>query len=642
MKQRRIASESIMTPMNLDVIDKRVFTRKEGRVTMTNVYVMAMILTWSNVLFLLLLLIVGLFVYVCMDRTFNSTFAKGLHFVRAMSSGYTLGKRNTLPSKIHVSETFVSVLAKFTELFYSIPFQFIDDQIRKGVMHKLLPLVAEASNLHNDLFDLACMISVRLRSIALFASIVPYEYHYNSYRTFPYAITVHDLCSNASILNGDYIDESMVMPTAYNKSFPLQNTSNIYLNNIVYTDERYWYLYQIKTITKSIGKIKFKYYAQENKMIHNVWSMPNEMVTQSLNCTPCFKNISRRSLQLKICTLQFYHPMLNELIEVPLCNQSMRNTDWRINFNESQQLWALYQNDTIKQYFDYIQPISYSHNRMSQIHTHSIRVHVEDAPLFNGIYHALAPDKYWSRLGLFDSPESIQTASHFYKENIHNNGRTLYHLFHEKHGNIHQWTLQSHEVVMVSRSVQSFNQSVTLDVIQWHTTNHSCNRFKVEIKRDKLFEAPYIHKVILHYSKSQKPAQQQWTSVLMEPHLAFKFDILYLKQNTPSDTNSEIISSIHSIKVSVEDCIQTTSHFAYLKLEKLDMRAEVFRGHVYGYADVFFRDIETCMQWVRLFSANQQQENADTQKIKEKIKWMFQNDPIHSKYKKMQLLSYFI
>lgn len=374
-----------------------------------------------------------------------------------------------------------------------------------------------------------------------------------------------------------------------------------------------------------------------------------------------YKNIALRPVKLEIQSIRFYDSRLNRHVSIPL-HASMIDDDWSITpsilSNNNIQHWVLqnriYPNQS-RQSFEFIQPLlcceddlkhtQTVNNAISQIHVHSISVNIEDAPSFNGMYKAMDVSKYWKRFDLFDSPGDIISHTNFYKEVIHDNSnRTLYCLSHHKDNNVHTWTLKSHSIVMISRSKNHFNVTATPDTIQWQKYKQQNRKsktsinydLKVEITKDKLFEAPFIQKVILHYSTTKDyesvPASYI-TSVLMAPYLAFKMGILYLERATSANNNGQILSNIKFISVNIEDCVQTSLQFVWLKLKTLDIKSEILGGQVYGYLDVLFLNMSTCVKWVSLFNANQAQCEIDEISAIGRLKWMLGNHPQQNQYR---------
>ena len=483
------------------------------------------------------------------------------------------------------------------------------------------------------------------------------------------SLSVTDNSADNLLLNGNYIDPALTTPCAYNRSFYLENTTNIYLNNVVYTDEDFWYFYQIKTVTKSIGKIQINNKNTANQLALKQFVLRNEMIRDLIKDPYIYKNIALRPMKLEIESVRFYHPMSNEHIIIPLHASTVN--DWSftpsISQNYNIQHWTLLSRNypnRANELFEFIEPLlccrnepkqKYgANNTISQIDINSIQVNIEDAPLFNGVYKAMDLNNYWKRFSVFNSPAHIITHTNFYKEVIHDNSnRTLYCLSHHKDNNVHTWTLKSHSIIMVSRSKNPFNVTATPDTIQWQKYKQQNRKsktsinydLKVEITNDKLFEAPFIQKIILHYSPTkdyETMSPSYITSVLMAPYLAFKIGVLYLERATSTNTNGQILSSIKFIFVRIEDCIQTSLQFVWLKLKTLDIKSEILGGQVYGHLDVLFFDMSTCIKWVNLFNANQAQFEDDEKLTISRVKWMLVNHPQHNQYRIIRYIANWI
>ena len=115
--------------------------------------------------------------YLLMDKSLNTTMSNGLNFLGSIISGYTTAMQCLPPMEY---DRFEDTVATLTQLFYEIPLPEIREIIKAGTLFQFIPFVNRATTMYWDVFDVAWLVSDKIRTIPIINSITSYEYIYHS------------------------------------------------------------------------------------------------------------------------------------------------------------------------------------------------------------------------------------------------------------------------------------------------------------------------------------------------------------------------------------------------------------------------------------------------------------------------------
>eukprot|EP01084_Bolivina_argentea_P093604 168334_1 len=640
--------------MNLDQLEKEVKKRKQGMITLENVYVVLLVAAWASIVLLTIILIIGIIIALHLPPNFGRTITDGYNFFTVVASGWNKGVQaisqespnSQSPSNIEL------MISELVQLIHGLDVPaLLQICPLQNILHSTDVLIDIPSIVQN-LKDIISFATTEVTWLPVIGAVMPLQYYFPTYRHSPPTMELKRSAEGYK-KQGYWTDSNVVSFTRHGYYFA-NNTCKLHEKYSLFDNGNQCNLYEIKPYLAAYGyhsitpKIQQSYDSMNHQRINDTFHgdiFLRDALTFGIKLNNEKPSNDLISFNLTFDSIKFYNPTIANGIEsitlnkvnghIPSESSTVFENDlWGLKFNNSVARWQLYKKQYKQYIYDRFRDIlplklhqkriqKMAHNKVDNVTINVITVSTNYRTAeWNGKYELYEPGYNEPTSGinmcvLCNQLLSDHQTTIYFKEiiGVLHNSVMHYQLIHEIiDGVLHRWMLKKFKINIKHKQNHTCYEQIASNSLQFtpHILTYNSNWTLQTNSQYEDENARYIESIVIEYVlnsvlwygavANENVDKNIYRQYFCLPSVHFKLNTMYLKMKQKISMFEWIPIALQSIQLNALQCekhvINGNHTVTYLMFDNIKITSDLFGGTTHGKIHFHFKNGYVCNQFI--------------------------------------------